>query len=105
MNFFFNLNFINSIISSGVIISGGSVQNSVLSSGVMVGDGATVADSILFDNVEVGDDCQLVKCIIDKHVKIPPGTQIGINKAEDEKRFSISKQGIVVVPEGYEFDL
>lgn len=95
--------FINSIISSGVIISGGSVQNSILSSNVYIQDGATVADSILFDDVEVGEHCQLQKCIIDKHVKIPAGTQIGLNPKEDAKRFKISDQGVVIVPESYVF--
>jgi glucose-1-phosphate adenylyltransferase len=96
--------FINSLISSGVIISGGSVQNSVLSSCVRINDGATVADSILFDYVEVGENCELKNCIIDKHVKIPAGTQIGIDPAEDAKKFKISEKGIVVVPESYIFD-
>lgn len=96
--------FINSIISSGVIISGGSVQNSILSSRVRVDNGATVADSILFDDVYVGEGCQLRNCIIDKHVIIPDGTEIGINPVDDAKRFKISKQGIVVVPESYKFD-
>ncbi len=96
--------FINSLISSGVIISGGSVQNSVLSSNVRVNDGATVSDSILFDHVEVGENCQLKNCIIDKHVKIPDGTEIGINPAEDAKHFTISDKGIVVVPESYVFE-
>lgn len=96
--------FINSIISSGVIISGGSVQNSVLSSNVRIENGSTVSDSILFDHVEVGEECQLRNCIIDKHVKIPAGTKIGINSTEDAKRFKISEEGIVVVPESYVFE-
>lgn len=96
--------FINSLISSGVIISGGSVQNSVLSSNVIIKDGATVADSILFDHVEVGANCQLKNCIIDKHVKIPNDITIGFNATEDAKRFKISEKGIVVVPESYEFE-
>lgn len=95
--------FINSIISSGVIISGGSVQDSVLSSNVKIHDGATIASSILFDHVEVGENCQLKNCIIDKHVKIPSGTKIGINAADDARRFTISDKGIVVVPESYRF--
>jgi glucose-1-phosphate adenylyltransferase len=95
--------FINSIISSGVVISGGSVQNSILSSNVLVDDGATVADSILFDEVEVGEGCQLINCIVDKHVKIPPNTTIGVNREEDRRRFTISEQGVVVVPESYQF--
>ncbi|MGF1718445.1 glucose-1-phosphate adenylyltransferase [Vibrio kyushuensis] len=96
--------FINSLISSGVVNFGGAVQNSVLSSNVKINDGATVADSILFDYVEVGESCQLKNCIIDKHVKIPSGTEIGINPAEDAKKFTISERGTVVVPESYVFE-
>ncbi|MCJ2378239.1 glucose-1-phosphate adenylyltransferase [Vibrio sp. ZSDZ34] len=95
--------FINSIISNGVINSGGSVHHSVLSSNVRINDGATIADSILFDGVTVGENCQLANCIIDKHVVIPDNTTIGIDLKEDAKRFHISSQGIVVVPEGYCF--
>ncbi|QUM76279.1 glucose-1-phosphate adenylyltransferase [Moritella sp. 24] len=96
--------FINSLISNGVLISGGSVQNSVLSANVKINDAATIYASILFDNVEVGDHCQLQNCIIDKHVKIPPGTKIGVNAAEDAARFTISERGIVVVPSTYQFE-
>jgi len=96
--------FINSIISNGVVNSGGSVHHSIISASVVINDSATVVDSILFDDVEVGEGSQLVNCIIDKHVKIPPNTQIGVNTAEDAKRFKISEKGIVVVPESYQFD-
>ncbi|MCJ8351491.1 glucose-1-phosphate adenylyltransferase [Moritella sp.] len=96
--------FINSLISNGVLIAGGSVQNSVLSSNVKINDGATVSASILFDDVEVGEYSQLLNCIIDKHVKIPPRTKIGVNRAEDAARFTISDRGIVVVPESYKFE-
>lgn len=96
--------FITSIIGSGVINSGGSVQHSVISPSVRINDGAKITDSILFDNVEVGEGCQIVKCIIDKHVKIPPYTQIGLNHEEDTKKFKISEKGIVVIPESYRFE-
>ncbi|HAT8542439.1 glucose-1-phosphate adenylyltransferase [Vibrio vulnificus] len=95
--------FINSMISNGVINSGGSVQHSIVSSNVRINDSATVVDSIIFDDVEIGEGCQLVNCIIDKHVKVPPYTQIGLNRLEDAQRFKISENGIVVVPESYQF--
>ncbi|WP_084186032.1 glucose-1-phosphate adenylyltransferase [Vibrio pacinii] len=95
--------FINSIIASGVINSGGSVQHSIISSNVQIEDSATIVDSILFDSVNVGEGCKLVNCIIDKHVKIPAHTEIGLNRVEDAKRFHISESGIVVVPESYQF--
>ncbi|MEZ8100856.1 glucose-1-phosphate adenylyltransferase [Vibrio bivalvicida] len=95
--------FINSIIASGVINSGGSVQHSIISSNVRINDCATIVDSILFDDVEVGEGCKLVNCIIDKHVSIPPNTSIGLNTMEDAQRFHVSDNGIVVVPESYKF--
>ncbi|EGU58333.1 glucose-1-phosphate adenylyltransferase [Vibrio tubiashii ATCC 19109] len=45
----------------------------------------------------------MVNCIIDKHVSIPAYTSIGLNAIEDAKRFHISENGIVVVPESYKF--
>lgn len=95
--------FTNSIISNGVLLFGGAVTNSILSPNVIIKGGSTLSDSILFDDVEVGKNCQLNKCIIDKHVKIPDGTHIGIDHKEDAKRFKISSQGIVVVPKSYQF--
>ncbi|WP_372882974.1 glucose-1-phosphate adenylyltransferase [Psychromonas sp.] len=95
--------FVNSIIANGAIISNASVYNSILSSNVRVNDHATIANSILFDGVQVGPGSQLKNCIIDKHVIIPAGTEIGINPAEDAQRFMVSEQGIVIVPQRYQF--
>ncbi|MCA0937624.1 glucose-1-phosphate adenylyltransferase [Vibrio alginolyticus] len=95
--------FINSIIANGVINSGGSVHHSIIFCNVRIHDSATVADSIIFDGVEVGEGCELRNCIVDKHVRIPPNTKIGVNKVEDAKRFHVSEKGIVVIPESYEF--
>jgi glucose-1-phosphate adenylyltransferase len=96
--------FINSIISNGVINSGGSVHHSIISANVQINDSATVTGSIIFDDVTIGEGCQIANCIIDKHVKIPPNTEIGIDHEKDAQRFHISEQGIVVVPEAYQFD-
>lgn len=95
--------FINSIIANGVVNSGGSVQHSIISSDVRIEDSATIVDSILFDSVTVGKGCKLVNCIIDKHVELPPYTEIGLNPTLDAQRFHISEEGIVVVPESYKF--
>ncbi|SJN54254.1 Glucose-1-phosphate adenylyltransferase [Vibrio ruber DSM 16370] len=95
--------FINSMIANGVVNSGGSVQHSIISSNVRINDSATIVDSIIFDDVEIGEGCQLVNCIIDKHVRVPPYTQIGVDPVQDKKRFHVSEKGIIVVPESYHF--
>ena len=95
---------INSIISGGVVIAGGSVQHSILFPRVYVGDESVVRDSILFERVHVGDRVKLRNCIIDKGVEVPSGETIGMDAEKDRARFSISDNGIVVVPKNYRFD-
>jgi glucose-1-phosphate adenylyltransferase len=96
--------FVNSILAGGVIVSGGGVDHSILFPRVLVKDEAIVEDSILFEGVEIGSGSRVRKCIIDKHVRVPPGTQIGMNAEQDRRRFQVSPAGVVVVPKGYEFD-
>ncbi len=89
--------FINSIISNGVVIAGGSAQNSILFPKVSIKNAAVVINSILFEGVTVGADSHLENCIIDKNVNIPPGTIIGVNNKQDKERFHVSENGVVVI--------
>jgi glucose-1-phosphate adenylyltransferase len=91
---------INSILSNGCIISGGSVKRSVLSPRVMVHSYAEVEDSIFLEGVDIGRYGKIRKTIIDKDVQIPPNTKIGYDLDEDAKRFTVTGSGIVVVPKG-----
>ncbi|MCA9153228.1 MAG: glucose-1-phosphate adenylyltransferase, partial [Planctomycetales bacterium] len=94
----------NSILSSGVVVSGGIVRNSVLSPHVRVDEGAVVIDSVLFDDVRIGEGARVKNCIIDKGVYVPPGTNIGFDRYEDQQRFTVSENGVTVVPKDYRFD-
>ncbi len=93
----------NSILGAGTVIAGGTVRHSILSSRVRVQEDAVIEDSILFDNVTVGAGARLRRCIVDKEVVVPPGEFIGFDPARDAARFTLSDQGIVVVPEEYRF--
>ena len=95
--------FVDSLLSSGTVISGGTVRHSILFSQVQVDDGAVVEDSILFDGVHVGAGAYLRRCIVDKNVQIPPGERIGFDTTTDSARFTVSEAGITVVPMGYCF--
>jgi glucose-1-phosphate adenylyltransferase len=88
---------LDSIVSGGCIISGGTVIRSVLSRGVRVHSFAIVEDSIIFPDVEIGEKAHIRRTIIDRGVKIKPGDKIGFDLEADKKRFVVSDSGIVVI--------
>jgi len=88
-----------------VIVSGGTVRDSIMFRRSRVNSYSEVTRSILFDEVEIGRHCRVQNTIIDKDVRVPAGTKIGFDLEEDRARgFKISENGIVVVPKGYRFD-
>ncbi|MDA1017075.1 MAG: sugar phosphate nucleotidyltransferase, partial [Planctomycetota bacterium] len=91
----------NVIMGGGAAVRGSSVRHTVLSGEVTVLN-SNVTDSILCGDIVVGEGCELRRCIVDKHVRIPPGTKIGV-ESELDARFTVSPDGIVVVPRGYFF--
>ncbi len=92
---------IDSLVSAGVIVSGGSVKRSVLSPGVYVHSHSSVEGSVLLSGVDVGRGAVIRNAIIDKNVQIPAGAQIGVDAAQDRARgFTISDNGVVVVGKG-----
>lgn len=93
---------LDSLISSGCIVSGGRVQHSILSPNVRINSYCEVHDSVLMDNVNVGRYAKIHRAIIDKDVNIPPGMVIGYNVKDDKKRFTVSENGVVVVAKGTE---
>jgi glucose-1-phosphate adenylyltransferase len=51
-------------------------------------------------SVRIGDGAQIKNVILDKNVIVEPGARIGFDRAEDQKRFTVSDAGIVVVGKG-----
>lgn len=94
----------DSIISEGCIISGGSVKRSVLSPGVRVNSYCDIKNCVILNNVNIGRYCELKNTIVDKNVVIPPDTKIGFDLKKDAMRgFTVTEDGIVVIPKGYDF--
>jgi glucose-1-phosphate adenylyltransferase len=88
----------DSMVCAGSIISGGHVRRSILSPNVRVNSYAIVEDSILYEGVQVGRHCHLHRVIIDKGVRIPASTKIGMDPEQDRRRgLTITEQGIVVI--------
>ncbi len=88
---------VDSLVSGGCIVSGSTVQHSLLFSDVRVNSYSTIEDSVLLPNVDVGRYVTLKKVIVDKNCKIPEGMEIGVNPEEDRKRFHVSSNGVTLV--------
>ncbi len=89
---------LDSIVCQGSIISGGTVERSVLGNNTRVNSFAHVEDSILLDHVDIGRHSRVRRAIIDKGVHIPPGTEIGFDPEHDRARgFTVSEGGVVVI--------
>jgi len=91
---------LDSIVCGGCIISGGQVQNSILSPNVRVLDHADVRESIVMENVVIGEQSRIRRAIIDKDVIIPPKTEIGYDREADAQRFKVTESGLVVISKG-----
>ncbi|MCU1594766.1 MAG: glucose-phosphate adenylyltransferase [Frankiales bacterium] len=92
---------INSLVSQGVIVSGGTVRKSILSPGVRVHSRAEVDSSVLMHGVDVGNGAVVRNAILDKNVVIWPGAKIGVDREHDLARgLTVTDSGVVVLGKG-----
>lgn len=94
---------VDSIISHGSIISGSKVYRSVISPGVKVNSYAEISDSIIMNGVKIGRHTRVRRAIVDKYVEIPANESIGFDLERDAARFTVTSDGIVVIPKRFIF--
>lgn len=88
---------VNSMVSGGCIISGAHVNQSLLFSNVRVDERSYVERAVVFPDVHIGPGCTIKRAIIDTGSVVPPGTRIGVDPAEDARRFYITEAGVILV--------
>jgi glucose-1-phosphate adenylyltransferase len=91
---------VDSMVCSGVVISGGTARRSILSPGAHLHSFSLVEDSIVMQGVEVGRHAVVKRAIVDKNVRIAEGARIGVDPEEDRRRFHVSASGVAVVGKG-----
>src|SRR5262245_21967282 len=91
---------LDSLVSPGAIVSGGTVRRSILSPDVRINSGALVEGCVLMDGVHVGRGAVVRDAILDKGVRVPPGARIGVDRERDRQRFRLSQRGVVAIGKG-----
>jgi glucose-1-phosphate adenylyltransferase len=92
---------INSVVSNGVIVSGGLVRNSVLSPGSRIDSWSRVDRTVILQNSRVSRHAVVHNAILDKNVTVQEGATVGVDKQRDRARgLVVSSGGITVVGRG-----
>ncbi|MEY4039438.1 MAG: hypothetical protein RLZZ52_306 [Actinomycetota bacterium] len=92
---------VDSIVSLGSLLSGATIERSVLGPWCKVDSGSTISDSIVFDHVQIGTNVNIRKAILDKEVFVEDGAKIGVDHDRDRARgFTVTDSGITVVGKG-----
>jgi len=89
---------VDSMVSSGCVISGAKVRHSLLFSNVRVNSYSYVKDAVVLPDVDVGRNCRIHRSIIDRGCRIPEGLTLGLDPQTDvERGFYVSEGGITLV--------
>jgi len=90
-----------SVVGSGSIVDGATLDHAMLRRSVLVERAARLEHCIIMERSRIGRGAQVRRAIIDQDNDIPANERIGLDEAEDRRRFHVTDSGIVVVPAGY----
>ena len=88
---------LDSLVSGGCIISGSTVDRSLLFSKCRINSFCELKESVLLPEVIVGRHSRLTRVVIDRGCQIPQGMVIGEDPLEDARRFERTDKGITLV--------
>ena len=89
---------LQSMVSGGCVISGATVQRSVLFSSCEVESYSNVTESVVLPEVKIGENCSINRAIIDRGAIVESGTEIGVDHDADRERgFRVTQSGLTLV--------
>ncbi len=88
---------ISSLVSGDCIISGSSMNRSLLFSGVLCRSWSSLNEAVILPESVIGRHARLTKVIVDRGVKIPAGLIVGEDHELDASRFRRSANGVCLI--------
>ncbi|MBO9099759.1 MULTISPECIES: glucose-1-phosphate adenylyltransferase [Rhizobium] len=88
---------VSSLVAGDCIISGATLSNSLLFTGVRANSYSRLEGAVVLPSVKIGRRAQLKNVVIDHGVTIPEGLVVGEDIELDAKRFRRSEGGICLI--------
>jgi len=87
----------SSMVSGGCIISGSTLDQCLLFTGVKTHSFSTLTGVVALPHAEIGRNARLTNVVLDRGVEIPEGLVVGEDPELDAKRFRRSPGGICLI--------
>ncbi len=92
---------INSLLGAATVIHEGShISNSIIRREAVIEEDVILENCIVMDYVRVCRGARLHNVIVDRHNIIEAGDVIGFDNEQDRQRYTVSANGVTVVPNG-----
>jgi glucose-1-phosphate adenylyltransferase len=88
---------ISSLISGDCIISGTSIRNSLIFTGVRTHSFATLDQAVVLPRCKIARNARLTKVVVDAGVHIPDGLVVGEDPELDARRFRRTENGVCLI--------
>jgi len=88
---------VTSLVSGGCVVSGASVDRSLLFTGVVVHSYAQLNGAVVLPYVDIARSVRLKNVVIDRGVSIPAGLVVGEDPELDAERFRRSERGVCLI--------
>ncbi len=88
---------VTSLISGGCIVSGSSLRQSLLFTGVRLHSFSDVHRAVVLPNVDIGRHVRLSNVVVDRGVCIPDGLVVGEDAEHDAARFRRTANGVCLI--------
>jgi glucose-1-phosphate adenylyltransferase len=87
----------DSMISNGCIVSGTTIERSLLFLKVRVRERGLIQDSVILPKVEIGRRVRLKRVVVDKLCVLPDDFSAGIDPESDRRRFHVTEHGVTLI--------
>ena len=88
---------VDSMVSGGCIVSGSSVNRSLLFTGVRVHSFCEIEGAVVLPYADIARSARLKKVVIDRGVRIPAGLVVGEDPVLDAQRFRRTDGGVCLI--------